>query len=144
LDKYDAAASKELSWLYERLLKEGVDELWRSCTFLGLNGVLQIAAKHDAQVSEFVGSSPSQRNAMLNQFCDEIERHGFLIAATHAARCGAAWLDVACRYGVSAGYNPAPRFLLRQAAAAAQELEGSFPTLWPFEDHPDPFGPGEP
>lgn len=81
---------------------------------------------------------------MLKEFTDEIEKHGFLIAATHAARCGAAWLDVACRYGVSAGYDPAPRFMLRQAATAALELKGSFPTLWPFEDHPDPFGPYEP
>jgi hypothetical protein len=144
LDKYDAAASKDLRWFYERLLKEGVDQLWRSSTYLGLNGVLEIAAKHEAQIYEFVGASPSQRTALLKQFTDEIERHGFLIAATHAARCGAAWLDVACRYGVSAGYNPAPRFLLRQAATAALELEASFPTLWPFEDHPDPFGPYEP
>jgi len=39
LDKYDAAASKDLRWFYERLLKEGVEQLWRSSTYLGLNGV---------------------------------------------------------------------------------------------------------
>lgn len=144
LDKYDVTASKDLQWFYERLLREGVEQLWRSSTYLGLNGVQEIAAKHELKIYEFVESSPLQRNALLKQFTDEIEKHGFLIAAAHAARCGAAWLDIACRYGVSAGYNPAPRFLLRQAATAALELEASFPTLWPFEDHPDPFGPCEP
>lgn len=144
LDKYDSAASKDLRWFYERLLKEGVEKLWRSSTYLGLDGVLEIAAKREAEISQFVGSSPSQRAAFLKQFSDETEKHGFLIAATHAARCGAAWLDVACRYGVSAGYGPEPRFLLKQAATAAIELEASFPTFWPFEDHPDPFGPNEP
>ena len=106
LDKYDVAASKELRWFYERLLREGVDQLWRSSTFLGLNGILEIAARHEAQIYEFIDSSPSRRNAQLKQFTDEIERHGFLIAATHAARCGAAWLDGACRYGGSARYRP--------------------------------------
>jgi hypothetical protein len=144
LDKYDLAASKDLRWFRDRLLKEGVEQLWRSSTYLGLNGVLEIAAKHEAQIHEFVGSSPSQRTALLKQFSNEREMHGFLIAATHAARCGAAWLDIACRYGVSADYSPEPRFLLRQAATAALELQASFPTLWPFEDHPDPFGPNEP
>ncbi|HKT86391.1 MAG TPA: hypothetical protein VJQ77_09930 [Novosphingobium sp.] len=78
---------------------------------------------------------------------DAVERHGFLIAATHHVRCGAAWLDIACRYGVSAGHNPQPRFLLGQASAAARDLVEAFPTLWPFgddPDYPDPFGPGQP
>jgi hypothetical protein len=144
LDKYNDAASKDLHWFYERLSKEGVEQLWRSSTYLGLNGVLKIASKHEVKIYEFIDSSPSLRNASLKQFTNEIEKHGFLIAAAHAARCGAAWLDVACRYGMSAACNPAPRFLLRQAATAALELEASFPTLWPFEDHPDPFGPCEP
>jgi hypothetical protein len=65
LDKYDVAASKDLRWFNERLLKEGVEELWRSSTYLGLNGVLEIAAKHESKIYEFVESSPSHRNALL-------------------------------------------------------------------------------
>lgn len=147
LDRYNDAAWKEMNWCLERLRAEGVDALWRSGIALGAIGLNDILDIRGGAISEFLSLPPSQRAKRLAKMTDTVERHGFLIAATYHVRCGAAWLDIACRYGVSAGYNPQTRFLLGQASAAARELVDGFPTLWPFDDDPDyrdPFGPGEP
>ncbi|TPE61927.1 hypothetical protein FJQ54_07295 [Sandaracinobacter neustonicus] len=144
LDRYNDAASTEVHWYLDQLLKEGVDGVWRSGIMLGAVGINNILTQRGNEISEFMSLPPSQRTKRLAKITDSIDRHGFLIAATYNIRCGVAWLDIACRYGVSAGYNPQPRFLLGQASTAARELFDAFPTLWPFDDYPDPFGPGEP
>ena len=144
LDRYEDAACSEIAWYVERLRAEGADALWRSGVVLGAAGILNILKDQGAELRDFMGGPPAKRARALAMHKDSVERHGFLIAATYLARCAAAWLDVACRYGVSAGYGPEPRFLFGQAAAAAIELRDGFPTLWPFEDHPNPFGPSEP
>ena len=147
LDRYNDAASKEMHWCLDQLRTEGIDELWRSGIMLGAVGIGDILARRGSEISEFLSLPPSQRTKRLAKMTEGVERHAFLIATTYTVRCGAAWLDIACRYGVSAGYNPQPRFLLGQASTAARELVDAFPTLWPFEgdlDHPDPFGPCEP
>lgn len=143
-DRYEDDAWREIAWYVERLRAEGADALWRSGVVLGAAGIHSILEDRRAALRDFMGTPPAKRARTLARHTDPVERHGFLIAATYMARCAAAWLDVACRYGVSAGYSPEPRFLLGQAAAAAIEFHDGFPTLWPFEDHPDPFGPGEP
>jgi hypothetical protein len=143
-DRYEDAAWREIAWYVDRLRAEGADALWRSGVVLGAAGIHAILDDQRAALRDFIGAPPAKRARALARHKDPIDRHGFLIAATYLARCAAAWLDVACRYGASAGYGPGPRFLLGQAAAAAIELREAFPTLWPFEDHPDPFGPGEP
>lgn len=143
LDKFDAAASRELAWFRERLLKEGAAQLWQSCLKLGGEGIARILVRQHSEIAGFITARASQREKQLRAIADSTERHGFLVAATYTVRCGAAWLDIACRCGVSAGYNPAPAFLLNQAATAAMELEECFPTYWPFEDYPDPFHPPE-
>lgn len=144
LDRYEDAAWREIAWYVERLRAEGADALWRSGLVLGAAGIHAILEDRRAALRDFMSAPPAKRARTLARHTDPVERHGLLIAATYLARCAAAWLDVACRYGVSADYSPEPRFLLGQAAAAAIELRDGFPTLWPFEDHPDPFGPGEP
>ncbi|HEV7341728.1 MAG TPA: hypothetical protein VGN68_08835 [Sphingopyxis sp.] len=147
LDRYSDAASKEMSWCLDRLRTEGIGALWRSGISLGAIGLNDILDVRGREISEFLALPPGQRARRLAKMTNTVERHGFLIAATYHVRCAAAWLEIACRYGVSAGYNPQPRFLLGQASAAARDLIDGFPTLWPFEDeadYPDPFGPGEP
>ena len=144
LDRYEDAAWREIAWYIDRLRAEGADALWRSGVVLGAAGIHAILDDQRGALRDFMGAPPAKRIRALARQKDPVERHGFLIAATYLARCATAWLDVACRYGVSAGYGPEPRFLLGQAAAAAIELREGFPTLWPFEDHPDPFGLGEP
>lgn len=144
LDRYQDAAWCEIVWYVERLRAEGADALWRSGVVLGAAGIHAILENQGTELRDFMGAPPAKRARALARHKDPVELHGFLIAATYLARCAAAWLNVACRYGVSAGYGPEPRFLLGQTAAAAVELRDGFPTLWPFEDHPDPFGPSVP
>ena len=147
LDRYNDAAWKEMNWCLEQLRSEGIDALWRSGITLGAIGIDDILTRQGDMISEFLSLPPGQRTKRLAKMTDAVERHGFLIAATYTIRCGAAWLDTACRYGVSAGYNPQPRFLIGQASVASRELVAAFPTLWPFEsdpNYPDPFGPREP
>ena len=147
LDRYNDAAWKEMHWCLEQLRSEGIDVLWRSGIALGAIGIDDILTRQGDMISEFLSLPPGQRTKRLAKMTDAVERHGFLIAATYTIRCGAAWLDIACRYGVSAGYNPQPRFLIGQASVASRELVAAFPTLWPFEsdpNYPDPFGPREP
>lgn len=144
LDRYNDAALREMRWFAERLRTEEIDALWRSGITLGAVGIQAILADERAAISKFMAMTPARRNRFLAKIPDIVERHGFLIAAAYMVRCGTAWLSLACNYGVSAGYSPEPRFLLNQAATAALDLRDAFPTLWPFEDHPDPFGPSEP
>jgi hypothetical protein len=147
LDRYNDAALKEMHWCLDQLRTEGVNELWRSGIALGAVGIEDILTRRESEIGEFLSLPPGQRVRRLAKMSDPVDRHGFLIAATYHVRCGAAWLDIACRYGVSAVYNPQSCFLLGQASAAARDLIEAFPTLWPFEDdpdYPDPFGPDQP
>jgi len=147
LDRYHDAAADEMHWCLDQLQAEGIEALWRSCIKLGAIGLDEIIMRRSSEISDFLSAPHDERTKRLTKMADTVERHGFLIAATHDVRCGYAWLDIACRYGISAGYNPPASFLLGQSSMAARELVEAFPSLWPFEgdpEFPDPFGPGEP
>ena len=138
LDRYSKWAEKELAWLRDRLLQEEPSALAKSYQSLGEAGVLRCRNEHAGLIAKYLHSSRSQRKKMEKALSPAEELHGFLLAATYEARCGAALLRYACHYGFSASYNPAHAFLLTQASAVAAELHRNFPTVWPFETDPDP------
>jgi len=136
LDTYAEWARLELAWLDNLLRREGVEALRQSYHRLGDSGIRRILRDHAGDIRDYLTTQKNRRGPLLRRFAVGLERHGFLLAASYQARCGATLLELACRYGMSAGSGQARSSLLVQASATAQELHDDFPTLWPFHEDP--------
>lgn len=138
LDTHHELAHRQWVWLDSRLREEGLPALAKSFETLGESGVLRCREDQRPLIQKYLQSSPAQRRQIERKLAPGVELHAFLLAAAYVTRCGAALLQFACQYGFSTSYNPAPAFLLMQAAEVATDLHRHFPTVWPFEDDLDP------
>ena len=139
LDTYDDWAKAELLWFQRRLLAEGIEALQRSCAELGEAAVRDMLRSHQGSIDDLLHTPKSKRAAAIRRVPAGRERHGFLIVAAYTVRCGSALLSLATHYGLSAGMRPSKSLMLSQASAVAFDLQQGFPSLWPFDDGPDPF-----
>lgn len=142
IDEYSHWATAERIWVLNRLQREDLEAVSRSCEEIGPGGLLAFLDEKQRDIQALFGVPESEREPILRSMSGEKERHVLLIASAYTARCAEAWLDLASDKGVSAGYAPAKSFLFLQAADAAMDLRQNFPTYWPFADLPDPFGEG--
>ncbi len=139
LDTYDAWATGEWNWFRKRLLEEGVEALRQSCADLGEAAVRRTLEQHRESIADLLHTPKHRRGPAIRQHPAGRERHAFLIASAYTVRCGSILLDLATRYGFSAGTRMPKSMMLLQAAVVAQQLQKNFPPLWPFDDLPDPF-----
>lgn len=139
LDTYDDWAKAELLWFRKRLFEEGIEALQRSCAELGEAAVRDILRSHQGSIDDLLHTPKSKRAAVIRRIPAGRERHAFLIAAVYTVRCGSALLSLATHYGLSADMRPSKSLMLLQASVVARDLQRGFPSLWPFEDSPDPF-----
>lgn len=139
LDTYDDWAAGEWNWFRKRLLEEGAEALRQSCSDLGEAAVRRTLELHRESIADLLHTPKNRRGPAIRRHPAGRERHAFLIASAYTVRCGSALLDLATRYGFSAGTGIPKSMMLLQAATVAQLLRQNFPPLWPFDDLPDPF-----
>lgn len=133
LDTYAEWAVREVDWLDNQLRREGVEALRASYRQLGDDGLRRILHDHASEIRQYLMTPKNRRGPILRQFSPGAERQGFLLATSYQARCGAALLEHAKRYGMSAGYGPSRSSLLIQASAVARDLHADFPAFWPYD-----------
>ena len=138
LDIYEEWADLEVIHVIDLLRAEGVNAVLMSCLALRQEGIWDIATARQKELKAFFSTSRGHRSGICDKMGSRQERHGFLIVAAYEARCAQALLRSLCKYGVAGSAGIPKSMLLGQASAAAVELLGNFPSLWPFDEH-DPF-----
>lgn len=135
-DKYAEAAERHCRELVEELLTLGVKNLHQACKARGIDTVEAQLRESGSDFLEYVRATPSVRKRLLHKI-DKPDRSVHVMCALFYARCGWAFLHAICQRGIVAG--PGYRMLTAQASSAAFDLRLNWPSLWPFDDYPDPF-----
>jgi hypothetical protein len=136
LDAYASHARLLCAELEQEIEQYGVEKLHALCGSLDIGTVQAYLRENESGLLAYVRSTPSQRKRLYRDF-DADSRVIFVLLALHVARCSHAYLLSICDHAIQSG--PSYRDIASQAARAALELQRGWPTLWPYEDYPDPF-----
>lgn len=144
IDRYTAEAHRHLVPFVEALAAEGMADLARSLSALGSEGAHALSDRRPNLVHDLAIAKPREWPNLLAGIDDPQERHGYLLLACYRLRLGYAWLTCAAARAADTSVRVHPLTMTMRAAEAAEEFLAGPPTLWPFEDYPDPLQGEEP
>lgn len=143
LDQLAEYIGKEQAYIGDLLLKEGIENLADACEEIGIQKQCDLVykEKYKSMTRLFLAGNKTRRRMFLEGLGDDIVRRTFLIAVAFEIRCAEAYAETLQKYDPIPRLGQAKTSSLLQYAAAAQSLQESYPSLWPFQDH-DPFDEG--
>lgn len=132
-------AQAECEFIGELLHKEGMKNILATCLELGSDRLQEMADALAPQTEVFLRAPRAERGPYVSVLSDDRERHAFLLATYHKARC-ALFLHE-CLYQAGASRWPSEEMgkMLIRFAEAAEDMADGHPQLFPFSED-NPFG----